>query len=1078
MPRAGDKRRKEDEIDPSLEIADFPEELQRLRKVHQAITTISTFLATSRKHVVPTFELLAGSVKRDTGMEPTVEQLASIKYLMSDDVFFGYVDEHQIQQDAQLEVTDKGYRPSEQDVFDLERAQTPKQLLLFDFTDAGTLRPVPKRRRPKHIVETPTFPLSEIRNVINRRLEKFRKNLVEFVQLCRTNGDEPVAQLELLAKPFLPRECPALLDPVNEMLARAEVAVPRDKKAIADIIAEIKDSDFFVGQPVEGGEFEIPERPGEFHDYDSPGLSAFLSETLVDRCLKARGITSLYSHQLRALEAISAGKHLVVTTATSSGKSLIFQLPMLQALVDDLNSTSLCIFPTKALAQDQKRSIQSLLLAVDQLTGCVADTYDGDTPQDDRMSIRETASIIFTNPDMLHVNILPRWRDRNWVRFLRNLKYVVIDELHIYNGLFGSHVAMIIRRLFRLCENLGNTDARIVACSATIRNPRSLMEDMFGLDPDEIAVVDSDGCPMGKRHYLLWNTSYVSPTDPLSGRVPPAAEAVPLMLKLVSEGVRTIAFCKVRRTCEMLMRMIRAEVESNPRYDNELMSKIMAYRGGYSIEDRRRIEGEMFSGRLLGIVATNALELGIDIGNLDAVLIVGFPYSISNFRQQVGRAGRRLHDSLAILVGGGDPIDQYYMKNPQAILDQPNTEVCLALDNLLVMEGHLQCAAYELPIKPEDDMKYFAVEGQEDVFMEVVDSRLRELEEFPGMYACSPRFLPNPSDHVTIRGIQEDEVAIVDVTNGRNTVIETLEAERTNFTLYEGAIFLHQGLPYLVQKFHHAEKFAEIVRVNVDWTTRQRDFKDYDPIETEQLHVLRFDEPESRAPISCCFGKIKYTLKVFGYFKMDKHQRIFDAVQLENDPMILYSKGFWIDIPNDTLELLRSKTLSPAGAIHGAEHALLNLFSNFVMANFGDVVTECKAPQKEFSQRQSSRMRPARLIFMDRAIGSDGSGTGISKKAYQFANELIRQALDRVESCPCEYGCPECVASERCSEESAVLSKIGTIVILRTLAGRKIDADSLPSGPEPNLKGQVVHDSIVPATPVRRKVSSGPRPAI
>lgn len=510
-------------------------------------------------------------------------------------------------------------------------------------------------------------------------------------------------------------------------------------------------------------------------------------------------------------------------------------------------------------------------------------------------------------------------------------------------------------------------------------------------------------------------------------------ECARLFCQLILRGVRVIAFTRVREQCEKLVGAIKQELENLGRA--EVVARVMGYRGGYTAQDRRRIESEMFEGKLLGIVATTALELGVDIGTLDCVLTWGFPYTIANLRQQSGRAGRRNKDSLSILVGDGFATDQYYMQNPDELFTKPNCELQVDLDNMLVKEGHLQCAAYEMPIQPTEDAVYFGSD-----LAHICEERL--IKDDTGFYHCHDRFRPFPSKFVSIRDTEDDHFAIIDITHGRNVVLEELEASRATFTIYDGAIYLHQGDTYLVRDFNQDKQLARVERVKVDWITSQRDYTDIDPVETEAVKRLR--DSRWRA----YYGSIRIKQVVFGYFKVDprRNNRILDAVQVENPPVVRHSKGMWLDVPKHALDILASRRLHIAGAIHAAEHALMSLIPNFVVSLPEDVRTECKSGLKEFAKRETARKRPARLTFYDAKGGAGGSG--INTKAYEFVDMLLQQALARVEGCACPGGCVECCASELCKEANEVMSKAGCRVVLRALLDLEIDVDALPMGPE------------------------------
>lgn len=646
--------------------------------------------------------------------------------------------------------------------------------------------------------------------------------------------------------------------------------------------------------------------------------------------------------------------------------------------------------------------------------------------------------------DMLHIAILPN--ESYWRTFLKNLKYVVVDELHVYNGLFGAHVAFIMRRLRRVCASLGNRHVKFISCSATISDPAAHMKSIFGID--EVVSIEQDGSPSGQKEFLCWNSPYRDPEDPSLGRVEVVGEGARILAQLVLRGARTIAFCKVRKHCEMLISAVRLELQKLER--NDAAELVMAYRGGYTPEDRRKIEKEMFEGRLLGIVATNALELGVDIGTLDAVIIVGFPFTIANLRQQSGRAGRRNKDSLSVLVGDTFALDQHYMQNPKEIFTRKTEDLQIDLENNLVLEGHLQCAAYEMPINIPEDTKFFGPSLAPYAKAHLVRDDL-------DYYHMHPRFRPRPSDFVKIRDTEDDHINVVDITNGRNKILELVEPSRAIFTLYEGGIFMHQGYPYLITSFTPHSNLATVSLVKVDWTTSPRDYTDVDPLETELIQHL------SGTPVKAYFGKIQIRAVVFGFFKIDRQKRILDACETDTHPFTILSKGLWIDIPPCALKLLSGKRINLAASIHAAQHALLSLIPRFVVSALGEVRTECKSPQKEFMKRETSRKRPARLTIYDSKGGA--SGSGICLRVLGHIESLLRDAVKRIESCDCEVGCPACVASERCKEANVVISKVGALVVLRRILNLEVDEESIPMGPE--LYAPEGIETIVPAEEVK-----------
>ncbi|KAL4964176.1 P-loop containing nucleoside triphosphate hydrolase protein [Aspergillus stella-maris] len=1033
-----DKDKEEDEKQaPRKPTTPWPDSFKKLSRIHRALNLVYTFCCT-RKHFATTFDNIKKAVAAQSGAELTVEDIARIKVFIPRAIRLEYVDE------ASLDVLSAGEK---EEVRGLGKdGWVPKygngveigdvsQVLLFEFLD-GDLKRERKANGPASAsvkdrdedMKMPVFSQKQMLTLIEKRNGKFADAVDAALVRCEDEALDPELWLESEKNAFIP------VLPEDEGVgagsksgvvgrgasSKVKGPIPKDRKTMAEIIDDIRCLNWYTGQIVPDGHRAFDAQPPVYGD-----LKFALSQDLVNALYNQKGISQFYSHQAEAMNHLHDGHNVIVSTSTSSGKSLIYQIPMLHELEQDPNSRGMYIFPTKALAQDQKRSMQELLQYLDGLQCTMVETFDGDTPTDNRNFIRDEARIIFTNPDMLHITILPQ--ESSWRSFLQNLKFVVVDELHVYNGLFGSHVALIMRRLRRICAAVGNKSVRFISCSATVANPEEHMQAIFGVD--DVKLVDFDGSPCGRKEFLCWNTPFKDPTDPTSGRGDAVAEAARLFCQLILRGARVIAFCRIRKLCEVLLQAVKTECTRLER--GEVGSMIMGYRGGYSPQDRRKIEAEMFQGQLLGIVATNALELGVDIGSLDAVITFGFPYSISNLRQQSGRAGRRNKDSLSVLIGDRYPTDQYYMRNPEELFSKPNCELQVDLANELVLEGHIQCAAFELPIAPDTDSIYFGPQ-----LAHFASTRLKK--DAMGYYHCHERFRPHPSRCVPIRDTEDQHFAVIDTTNSRNMVLEEVEASRAFFTLYEGGIFLHQGQTYLVKELNPDAFFARVVRVTVDWNTMQRDFTDIDPIETEHTY----------------FGPIRITAIVYGFFKIDKRGRILDAVPVDNPPITLFTKGLWLDVPKVALDILESHRLNIAAAIHAAEHAVLSQLPSFVVSSPGDVRTECKVAKKELGSelrkravlKPPARQRPARLTFYDAKGGSCGSG--IARKAFEFIDTLLIRAVNRIENCVCVTpgGCLECCCDERCKEMNSVMSKAGAGVVLRCLLGWGVDVEGLPWG--------------------------------
>ncbi|GAP86134.1 putative DEAD DEAH box helicase [Rosellinia necatrix] len=1036
-------------------LIDWPLRFTELERTHRALNLVFTFCST-RKHLATTFDTIRSAVESQTKRELEVEDVASVVAIRPEGVYFGYVDEAMLQTDikgAERDVTFKsgsskritaqgpapdasvGGLTGMDDLgsrYSHDIGSGRGEVLFFEFVDGDLKRQVrnrksgepvnPSRRLRDEDLKMPVYSQKQMTSMIEKRNQKFSNAISAFVNRCVGERLDPEVVLRQEAAAYIP--IPSQIELATPRLALSAIpkSIPKERKSIPEIIQELKDSSWYTGQIVPNGHRVFDAQEPVYGE-----LEFMLSQDMVNALYNAKGIVQFYAHQAEAINSLQAGRNVVVSTSTSSGKSLIYQLPVLHSLEQDPDTRAMYIFPTKALAQDQKRSLKEMLGYLTGLESVLVETFDGDTPMQERNQIRDEARIIFTNPDMLHITILPQ--EGRWRPFLKNLRYVVVDELHYYNGLMGSHVAFIMRRLRRICAAVGNQQIRFISCSATVANPEEHFRTIFGIN--NVHLIDFDGSPSGRKEFLCWNTPFKDPGDPSSGRGSALAECGRLFCQLILRGVRVIAFCRVRKQCEELVATTRSELESLGR--PECMARVMGYRGGYTPQDRRRIESEMFEGKLMGIIATTALELGVDIGTLDCVITLGFPYTIANLRQQSGRAGRRNKDSLSILVGDCFPSDQHYMQNPDELFTKPNHKLQVDINNMLVLEGHIQCAAYEMPIRPAEDSLYFTAD-----LAKLSEERL--VKDELGYYHCHDRFRPTPAKFVAIRDTEDDHFAIVDISHGQNIVLEELEASRAFFTLYDGAIFLHQGNSYLVRDFQPDQKMAKVERVKVEWTTQQRDFTDIDPVECEA--VRKITGSSSRA----FHGLIRITQNVFGYFKVDKRRRILDAIQVDNPPIVRYSKGMWLDIPKQALDILVDRRLHVAGAIHAAEHAIMSLMPNFVISMPGDVRTECKVGLKEFAQKETSRKRPARLTFYDAKGGANGSG--ISTKAFEFIDMLLFQALGRVQHCRCESGCPECVCSELCKEANEVMSKAGSSVILKSLLSIDIDIDALPMGPE------------------------------
>ncbi|KAL5490199.1 HRQ1 [Sanghuangporus weigelae] len=1007
----------------------------------KALNTVLAFCA-SRKHLAITFPVVRSSVERLLAKPLELERVAELKALLPDLIRFAYIprDQLMINADAQ-ESSSRGKKDRERSPdfsaftigsssagFSHSTPHEDEHVLVLDF--AGAKGSAKKLDKPAFAYQLPpAMSPQAVKKLIEKRNQRFEHAVAELLDAV-SDTDNPALLIQSAARDHIPIN-PNVVKQEHGDEDKPRQVIPDsiERDTIEAIIEEIKSLDWYKDQIVDRRIFESKEgRLGT--------LAVPVSNTIMQALYDSRKISSFYIHQAAAIDAIQEGKNVIVSTSTASGKSVIYQVPMLRFLEEDRSAKAIYIYPTKALAQDQRTALEQLLWACEGLQYVKVANYDGDTPMEQRAGVRDSASVIFTNFDMLHASILPH--EENWRQFLKNLKLVAVDELHYYSGVFGTHVAYIMRRLRRICAAVGNRRVRFVSCSATISNPLQHMKNIFGID--NIEIITDDGAPSGRKDFLIWNPPPNDEMDPTLGRRSSLVEATILMRFLMKKGVRTILFCKYRKMCELAMKTLRQDLSAEGR--NDVLKRVMAYRGGYSQQDRRKIEQEAFSGNLLGIVATNALELGVDIGVLDAVIMLGYPFGIANLRQQAGRAGRRARDSLAVLVADSLPLDQYYVQHPNELHKARGDDLLVDLESRVILEAHLQCAAFEMPLTQEDS-SYFG-------------PRLRRLcdiclsKDKEGWYHPNPKFLPYPSKHVSIRGIKEQTYSIIDVTDvgksdGSAKMLEEIELSRAMFEAFEGAVFMHQGLTFIVQEISHDSRIAKLIRADVNWTTKPRDFTDVDAVQTHRIREIK------GSVIRAHYGRVELKTAVFGYFKI-RNNVILDTVDLEMPPFERNTTGFWIDLPKRTLDILRLKGINAAEAIHSAAHAFLN---RFPMA--ADVRTECKVPVKEYLAAGSKRKRPARLIFFDSA-GTDGA---IAAKAFDHVSDLMHDAFEIVESCTCLDGCDKCIRSAFCKEQNIVSSKIGSQIVIRGILGLPINVEAIPVGESNGV------DSIVEAQPIR-----------
>ncbi len=754
---------------------------------------------------------------------------------------------------------------------------------------------------------------------------------------------------------------------------------------ISSFPAQVRRMPWYRDQIVHQG--DTAARPPRFQALD-PILPAALQGALSDL-----GVQGLYAHQAEAIDALRRGENVIVATSAASGKSLCYHLPVLESILEDRTNCALYLFPTKALAQDQVRSLAQLTRSTDKVRFA---TYDGDTPTAERGAIRRSTQIVFTNPDMLHLAMLPN--HRSWYRLFRSLKYVVVDEAHVYRGVFGSHVANVLRRLRRLCQRYGSAP-QFILCSATISNPGEHAERLAGLP---FRVVEEDGSPYGGKDFLFWNPPV---TDPAKGeRRSTNTEAALLFSELIRRSVRTIAFVRSRRLAELLYVYVRDQLSET---DPDLAQRVSPYRASYLPEDRRRIEQDLFEGRLLGVAATNALELGIDIGDLDATILVGYPGTIASAWQQAGRSGRRGERSLSVMVAQDNPLDQYLMRHPETFFGKPHESARISLQNPYVLKPHLACAAYEIPLAPGDS-KLLG-----DSFPQLV----RELED-EGMLRQRGRqwyldtAIAYPAQDVNIRSTSPTFYTVVDQESG--VILETVDEASAFTQLHPGAIYLHQGNPYLITDLNLESRTAYAQVTEAPYYTESRDFTD-----TRVLSVLK----ERRAANSRVYlGEVEITTTVLG-FRRKAHftEKVLGEEPIDLPPHVFKTVGLWFDIPPETLRHIVEQRMDLAGGLHAAEHAAIGVLPLFALCDRNDIGGLSTPLHPDTGRPQ---------VFIH--DGHPG-GVGITEHGYDIIEELWRATLDVIQACPCEAGCPSCIQSPKCGNNNQPLDKNVAALILGDL---------------------------------------------
>jgi len=743
--------------------------------------------------------------------------------------------------------------------------------------------------------------------------------------------------------------------------------------------------------------------------------------------LATDGIERLYSHQAEAIDNIREGRDVLIVTGTASGKSLCYQLPLIEMLETDPAGRALLLYPTKALSQDQCQSFQHALEVCGMAKNVVIGVFDGDTPANARRSLRDNGSLVLTNPDMLHAALLPQ--HAKWAEFLRNLKYVVIDELHTYGGLFGANVSNLMRRVKRVCDHHGSRP-QFILCSATVGNPEEIARKLIERD---VALIDHDGSPRGKKTFIFWNPPRIR-VRRFKSRRSANVEAHELMAELIRSRIPTITFSKAHVTAELIYRYV---VEALERTAPHLARKVTPYRGGYLARDRREIERKLFSGELLGVSTTRALELGIDVGGLDASIVVGYPGTLAGFFQQAGRAGRRDRESLAILVGIDTSINQYVMNHPEYIFGRPIERLVLDPDNPYILSGQLRCAAYELPI---DESEVAGFGRYAPLVLDVLVEQCKLNKVGNKWYHASDDI---PQHEVSLRDYCDANVAITDVDTGQ--VIGELNKFDAQPIIHPDAIYLHQGETYLVLELDLERNLCFVKRLETDYYTQ--------PLGGTDVHHI--DQPLRHRQ----FGASQaYFGEVTAYFRNDEYERIhfytLDAIsrhKLDLPTWQLETMALWITPSEGLVREMIEDGYDIQKGLMGIAYATRMILPLFI---------QCET--LDFSHSSCTAINaPWHTMFIYERYPH---GLGFTEAAFEMLADIMPAVYDRIKACDCHNGCPCCVGKPLRGEttwniergEANIPSKRAALRLLRGILGdasnlRHADDESMGQDSEERL---------------------------
>lgn len=751
------------------------------------------------------------------------------------------------------------------------------------------------------------------------------------------------------------------------------------KRALFDILTEER-------YPQVTRDLVMPARDGR-----TAALPTDLHPQLAD-ALGAQGVHALWTHQRSAWDAARRGEHFIVTTGTASGKSLCFNLPVIDHLVRNESARALYLYPTKALAQDQMRRLRSLAGGKMELA-----VYDGDTPPDARRLARQHARLLLTNPDMVSMAMLPH--HERWGDFFFNLSYVVIDEAHTYRGVFGSHIGNVIRRLRRVAAFYG-AEPRFILASATIGNATEHAERLTGLP---ISPVTDDGAPSGRRKIVLWNPPLVD--ELLNLRSSNTMEAADILAELMRNGVRTICFTKSRRSAELVYQHTADRLSDG---HSDLAKRLSPYRAGYTPEQRRGIEARLFNGDLLAVVSTNALELGIDVGALDAVITVGYPGTVASLWQQWGRAGRSKGESLGIFVAGNDALEQFFIRHPDDMLSREVEAATIDVTNPYIHGRHLAAAAYESPLADED-AEYFGPGLAAAADRLVREGTLRK--GFDTWYIAGPGY---PAGEIGLRSSSPDQFTIVDEEAGE--VIGTQEADSAFSFLHPGAVYLHMGETYLVTSLDIDGRVAVVRRVSDSYYTHPR--------KESSTEILSEELRDTFGPLTLHLGSVVVNSQVIAFQKKRRGgDKALGTEALDLPMQHFQTEGMWITFPLDLAPGERDLPRLP-GALHALEHALIALLPLLAMCDRWDI--------GGLSTPVHHQTELPTIFVYD---GHPG-GVGIARQGFGQIDQWLRDARALIRDCPCESGCPSCIQSPKCGNWNEPLDKELALAMLDTILAR------------------------------------------